>query len=98
MTENLEALSAALPQVWEGILITLQLTVGGAALAFVLAVGLGLMARSENILIRGTARVVIEFFRGTSLVVQLFFLFFVLPQFGVELPPLLVGIVGLGLN
>jgi polar amino acid transport system permease protein len=98
LTENLEALSAALPQVWEGILITLQLTVGGAALAFVLAVGLGLMARSENILIRGTARVVIEFFRGTSLVVQLFFLFFVLPQFGMELPPLLVGIVGLGLN
>lgn len=98
MTENFEALSAALPQVWEGMLITLQLTCGGALLAFALAVGLGLLVRSENILIRGFARVVIEFFRGTSLVVQLFFLFFVLPQFGVELPPLLVGIVGLGLN
>lgn len=40
----------------------------------------------------------IEFFRGTSLVVQLFWLFFVLPRFGVELPALAVGIAALGLN
>ena len=98
MTENLEALARALPRIMEGMGITLTLTLGGAALALVVAIVLGLMARARRILIRGIARFVIEFFRGTSLVVQLFFLFFVLPLLGVELSPVLVGILGLGLN
>lgn len=98
MTENIDALIRALPYIGQGILITLQLTIGGALLAFVLAMTLGFMARSKNILVRGIARIIIEFFRGTSLVVQLYFLFFVLPIFGAELPGVLVGIVGLGLN
>lgn len=98
MTENFEALARALPRILEGMGITLTLTLGGAALALVVAIVLGLMARAQKILIRGLARFVIEFFRGTSLVVQLFFLFFVLPLFGVELSPILVGILGLGLN
>ncbi|MDX2376842.1 ectoine/hydroxyectoine ABC transporter permease subunit EhuC [Microbacterium sp. LRZ72] len=98
MDANLDALGEALPLILEGMFITLQLTVGGAALALVIAVTLGLLARQHNVLLRGTARVIIEFFRGTSLVVQLFWLFFVLPQLGVELPAMLVGIVALGLN
>lgn len=100
MTENLEALQGALPYLLDGLFITLQLTVGGALLAFVVAIGLGLLARFENILLRGFARAVIEVFRGTSLLVQLFFLFFVLPlpPFNLELPSVLVGILGLGLN
>ncbi|MEJ1087250.1 ectoine/hydroxyectoine ABC transporter permease subunit EhuC [Microbacterium sp. Mu-80] len=100
MTENLEALQGALPYLLDGLLITLQLTVGGALLAFVIAIALGLLARFDNIILRGFARTVIEVFRGTSLLVQLFFLFFVLPlpPFNVELPAVLVGILGLGLN
>lgn len=98
MTEYFETLIRALPDIGAGIWITLQLTIGGALLAFVLALVLGLMARANNIIVRGASRVIIEFFRGTSLVVQLFFLFFVLPIFGVDLPAVLVGILGLGLN
>lgn len=98
MIENFEALGRAWPRILEGLGITVTLTLGGALLALVLAIALGLMARSEKLMIRGSARVVIEFFRGTSLVVQLFFLFFVLPIFGVDLPAVLVGILGLGLN
>ncbi|MBY6060554.1 ectoine/hydroxyectoine ABC transporter permease subunit EhuC [Microbacterium esteraromaticum] len=100
MTDNLEALQRALPYLLDGLLITLQLTVGGALLAFAIAISLGLLARFDNILIRGFARTVIEVFRGTSLLVQLFFLFFVLPlpPFNLELPSIVVGILGLGLN
>lgn len=96
--DNLEALGAALPLIWQGLGITLLLTVCGALLAFVIAVGLGLGARVDNIIVRGASRVVIEFFRGTSLVVQLFFLFFVMPQLGLKLPAIVCGIIGLGLN
>ena len=100
MSENLEALGRALPRLLDGLLITVQLTIGGALLAFIVAIVLGLLARLDNIVLRGIARTIIEFFRGTSLLVQLFFLFFVLPlpPFNIELPPVLVGIVGLGLN
>jgi len=61
-------------------------------------VTLGLSARADNVAIRATSRIVVEFFRGTSLVVQLFFLFFVLPQLGVTISPIVCGVVGLGLN
>lgn len=95
---DIEALVEALPYVLEGTWITLQLTIGGALLAMLIAVTLGLLARQDHILPRGFARIVIEFFRGTSLVVQLFFFFFVFPQLGIAWPPLVAGIVALGLN
>lgn len=96
--ELLESLLDAWPQLWSGIQITLQLSLGGAALAFVIAVLLGLSAISEVAVLRGISRVLVEFFRGTSLVVQLFWLFFVLPQLGVRLESMAAGIVALGLN
>lgn len=100
MTDNLEALWRALPQIIDGVLVTLQLTAGGALLAFAAAIGLGLLARFDNILLRGFARTIIELFRGTSLLVQLFFIFFVLPlpPFNLEIPAVLAGIIALGLN
>ena len=100
MSNYLEAFGRALPQFLDGLLITVELTIGGALLAFLIAIVLGLVARFQNILLRGAARVIIELFRGTSLVVQLFFFFFVLPlpPFYVELEPILVGVLALGLN
>lgn len=99
MREKLDALVAASPIIWEGFTITMKLTIGGALLAFIIAIALGLMARAENLLIRGTARVIIEFFRGTSLVVQLFWLYYVLPVLtGIKFDSILVGVLALGLN
>lgn len=98
MDEKFEALGEAMPRLLNGIWITLELTALGAILAFAIAVVLGLMSSHRSKLVRIPARVVVEFFRGTSLVVQLFFLFFVLPQLGVDLHPLVCGVLGLGLN
>ena len=100
MSENFDALGRALPQLLDGLLITVQLTLGSALLALVVAVVLGLTARLDNIVLRGIARFVIEFFRGTSLLVQLFFFFFVLPlpPMYVQLPAVVCGVLGLGLN
>ena len=98
MESNFEALAEAWPRILDGLWITLQLTLGGALLAMVIAVILGLGSRMHNIVLRGLCRAIMEFFRGTSLVVQLFFFFFVLPQLGLELPAMVCGILGLGLN
>lgn len=98
MGEEFEALWAFLPRLLDGVLVTLQLTLGGAIGAFVLAVVLGLLSRSGTAALRALARIVVEFFRGTSLLVQLFWLFFVLPLMGVRLDPMTVGILALSLN
>jgi polar amino acid transport system permease protein len=81
-----------------GIGITVLITVLGAAGALVVAFVFGLLARTHRVSLRFVARVFIEFFRGTSLLVQLWWLFFVLPQFGWVLSPLAVGVVAFALN
>jgi polar amino acid transport system permease protein len=78
--------------------VTVYITVLSAIAAFFVAVALGLMARQQHVVPRTIARVIIEFFRGTSLLVQIFWLFFVLPQLGFRLQPLAVAVVALGLN
>lgn len=98
MSANIDALVDALPRIGEGIVVTLELTAGGGLLAFVIAIVLGTVVRIRFLPIRFVARVLIEFFRGTSLVVQLFWLFYVLPLLGYQLDPLFCGVLALGLN
>lgn len=100
MSDNLQTLAEMLPQLGEGILVTLQLTVAGAALSLIIAFTLGLGSRARTRWARVPSRVVVEFFRGTSLVVQIFWLYYVLPlpPFYVELDPMACGIIALGLN
>jgi polar amino acid transport system permease protein len=83
---------------WQGLGLTVLLTTLGALLMLLLSVVLGLASRSHRTWLRGGARVVIEFFRGTSLLVQLWWLFYALPLLGIRFDPLLVGVVALGLN
>lgn len=98
MTENLDALRDALPRLGEGLSVTLQLTVGGALLALIISVVFGLLSISPVGPLRWLATIVVEFFRGTSLVVQLFWLYYVMPLFGVSMDAVLTGVIALGLN
>ena len=99
---NLQLLVERSPQILEGVRITVLATVLGALLALVIAFVFGLAQIVKVAAVRIAARVFVEFFRGTSLVVQLFWLAFVLPQLpyplGFRLDPLLVGVLALGLN
>jgi polar amino acid transport system permease protein len=58
----------------------------------------GLMRLSKNPVIQSIATIYIEFFRGTSLLVQLFWAYYVLPFFGISLEAFTAGVVALGLN
>lgn len=87
-----------LPGLLEGALVTVQITVAGAVVAVVTALVAGLARMYGPRPARWLAVAYVELFRGTSAVVQLFWLFFVLPHFGITLPPLVVGITALGLN
>lgn len=82
----------------QGALVTLQLTVMGSALAVVMAFAAGLARVSRFFAVRALATTYIEFFRGTSIFVQLFWVYFVLPFAGITLTPLQAGVLALGLN
>ncbi|MEU7812323.1 ectoine/hydroxyectoine ABC transporter permease subunit EhuC [Pseudonocardia sp. NPDC049154] len=83
----------------DGIPETVIATLGGVLLTIVLSVGAGLLLLSSSRTVRGVTRVYVEGFRGTSEVVQLFWIYFVLPVLvGFQLVPLFAGIVVLGLN
>lgn len=87
-----------LPTLGQGVIVTIQATLLGTALAMVVGLVFAILRRSENRLIgRGTGFLV-EFVRGTPLLVQLYFLFYILPDAGILLSPLVAGVIGLGLH
>jgi len=90
--------SGYLSLILEGALVTIELTIMGSALALVMAFLAGLGRLSRFFAVRALATAYIEFFRGTSIFVQLFWVYFVLPFIGVSLTPLQAGVLGLGLN
>jgi polar amino acid transport system permease protein len=87
---------------WEflarGALVTLGVAVMAFPVALVVAfiMGFALLARFK--ILRLVATIYIEIFRGSSALVQIYFIFFVLPLFGVDFPPIFAGVVTLGLN
>lgn len=89
-----------LPLLIQGAWVTLQVTFLGSLLAIVAAILAALGRMSPWRLLSWFSVAYIEVFRGTSLLVQLFWLFFVLPlpPFNLELSSYSVAIVGLGLH
>jgi polar amino acid transport system permease protein len=87
-----------LPILGKGLLVTLQATVVG----FLLAAGLGLVLAGlkgmRSRLIAWPALFISEFLRDTPLLVQLFFLYYVLPDYGLVLPAFMTGALALGLQ
>ncbi|PKP84063.1 MAG: ectoine/hydroxyectoine ABC transporter permease subunit EhuC [Alphaproteobacteria bacterium HGW-Alphaproteobacteria-2] len=81
-----------------GAVVTAEQFILAALVAITVALLAGLGKLSGNWLIRGTAVVYIEIFRGTSLLVQLYWIFFVLPLFGINLDKFTAGFLSVGLN
>ncbi|CAB3864223.1 L-cystine transport system permease protein YecS [Achromobacter aegrifaciens] len=86
------------PPLLQGLAVTLEIMAGAVVLAVPLALTAGIGRLSSVRPLRWIAAVYVEVFRGTSALVQLFWFYFVLPLFGVQLPAMLVGIVVLALN
>ncbi|WP_314223044.1 ectoine/hydroxyectoine ABC transporter permease subunit EhuD [Streptomyces zaehneri] len=87
-----------MPRFWDGVLVTLQALAIGTLIAFALGLVWALAQRSAQVWVRWPVVAVTEFIRNTPLLVQLFFLFYVVPEFGPSMSPLTTGIVGLGLH
>ena len=95
--DNSFALSV-LPIIAQGLTITVLITITGTAIAMCIGLVLAIMRRARTKWISLPAEAFVEFVRATPLLVQLFFLYFGLPVFGISLSALVTGIIGIGLN
>jgi polar amino acid transport system permease protein len=87
-----------LPILLDGARVTAGIALAAAALSVLLAFPAGLARLSPSAMLRGASAAYVELFRGSSLLVQLFWLFFVLPHFGITFTPFQTAVLGLGLN
>ena len=86
-----------LPRMWEAAGLTVWATVASFLFALVGGLILMLLKTHRSPWISRPATEFVEFIRATPLLVQIFFLFFLLPDFGITLPPLTTGILAIGI-
>jgi len=87
-----------LPMLARASVITIQATILGFILAAVLGLVFAILRMSRNPVINGATTAVVEFIRSTPLLIQIFFIYFVLPEFGIVLDAFLAGTLALGLH
>ncbi|NLU71240.1 ectoine/hydroxyectoine ABC transporter permease subunit EhuD [Streptomyces sp. HNM0575] len=98
MTWDWSAVSDFMPRLWDGVVLTLDALVLGSLMAFALGLVWALAQRSSLKIVTWPVTAITEFIRNTPLLVQLFFLYFVMPEWGVTLTSLTAGVIGLGLH
>ena len=87
-----------LPILLTGMVVTVQATILGFVVALVLGLVWAVLKAAPSRLISWPAAIITEFIRDTPLLVQLFFLYYVLPEFGILLPAFMTGALALGLQ
>ncbi|MDX1422862.1 MAG: ectoine/hydroxyectoine ABC transporter permease subunit EhuD [Kiloniellales bacterium] len=93
-----EFIAKILPDLVRGVLVTIQATILGSILAALVGLLIAIARRSSNKWLSRPVGGFATFVRGTPLLVQLYFLFYVLPDVGILLSPLAAGVIGIGLH
>jgi len=87
-----------LPDLLDGLWVTLQATFFGIILAMALGLVFAMLRRSEVRAISWPTAWIVEFIRSTPLLVQLFMLFYVLPHYGIRMDAFTTGVIALGIH
>jgi polar amino acid transport system permease protein len=97
MTQFLADSREFLPILLQGLWLTVLVTLGSLALSTVLGLVWALMRVSGVRALSGASQLAINFIRGIPIIVQLFYIYFVLPDLGIALTALQAAIIGLGI-
>lgn len=98
MTWDWGAVRDFMPHFRDGLLVTLQALALGSLISFAVGLVWALLMRAPTRWVRWPVGIVTEFIRDTPLLVQLFFLFYVLPEWGLAFSALTTGVVAIGLH
>ncbi len=86
-----------LPLLLKGTIITIELTVFSLAISLVIGLFVAFARISDNKLLNKAAGFYISIIRGTPLLVQLMYVYFVLPEIGIKLTPFMAALIGLSI-
>lgn len=89
---------AVLPTLGRAALLTLCIAITGFTISLILGLFLALLRRSRFRIVRGPTILLIEAVRSTPLLIQLYVIYFVLPDYGILLPALATGIIAIGIH
>lgn len=88
---------AFLPILLKGAVVTVQITIGALLLSSLLGLILALMKLSPFRALSLTASTIVNVIRGLPIIVQLFYIYFVIPELGIQLSAFQASIIGLGI-
>jgi polar amino acid transport system permease protein len=97
MSEFLSDAREFLPILFQGVQLTVLITVASLAVSTVLGLFWAMLRVSGSRVLSGFSVVMVNILRGIPIIVQLFYIYFVLPEFGVSLTAVQAGIIGLGI-
>lgn len=95
---NFSLIAPFWPLFVKGAVVTFVASLLALALGLALGLWIGLARSSRWSLLRWASGCYTFLLRGTPLIVQLFLIYFALPQLGLNLPPFAAGVIGIGLN
>src|SRR5690606_6680955 len=87
-----------IPVLAQASIVTIEVTILGFIVAAVLGLVLAILRMSPLRIVSVPTGLFIEFIRSTPLLIQIFFLYFVFPEFGVTLVAFVAGVIALGLH
>lgn len=88
----------AIPAFFQGAMVTLQMSAISLLIGLAVGIPMAFARVYGNKLLKTISMIYSEFLRGTPVLVQLFIVYYGLPQFGVVFSPLVAGCVTMGLN
>ncbi|TMN23851.1 ectoine/hydroxyectoine ABC transporter permease subunit EhuC [Lentibacillus cibarius] len=96
----MNAIADIFPNLMQGVGITIKVLLGSVILGYLIAFISGFCRLSRNPILRGFTRFYVEIFRGTSLIVQLFWFYYALPiLFGIDIGSnYWAGVLAIALN
>ncbi|MDR3331358.1 MAG: ABC transporter substrate-binding protein/permease [Synergistaceae bacterium] len=98
MGARLRRYAGFLPDFGWAAIVTMEVSIVAMLIAIVLGLGLAIMRVFAPKWVSAIATAFVEFMRGTPVLIQLFFIFYGLPNIGIKLSPFWAGALGLGLN
>jgi polar amino acid transport system permease protein len=98
MDSVINDIATFLPILWKGVLLSLAVTAGTLVLSTLLGLVWALLRVSEIKALEVPAKIFVNVMRGIPAIVVLFYVYFVLPEFGIALNAIQASIIGLGLT
>lgn len=97
---HINTIMEVIPQLARGVEVTITVLLAASLFAYIMAFISGLCRLSNNVIIRKLTGFYVEIFRGTSLIVQLFWLYYAVPMlFNIQLGNnWWIGVIAIGLN